>query len=132
MSVNKYNPSTGNLKRYDGTMVDSTPTQNSGNPVSSGGVFTALDDCAHKFETVTFSDTKNVGAEETGYISKNANIPSGYSIVGATVHASHTDVFATYGGTDSSGNVYIFYHNFGSSARNGEVFYWQLILEKTS
>ena len=42
MSVNKYNSTTGNLERLDGYTVDSTPTQNSGNPVSSGGVFTAL------------------------------------------------------------------------------------------
>ena len=43
MSVNKYNSTTGNLERRDGYIVDSTPTQNSGNPVSSGGVYTALD-----------------------------------------------------------------------------------------
>ena len=42
MSVNKYNSATGNLKRYDGVMVDGAPTSGSGNPVSSGGVFTAL------------------------------------------------------------------------------------------
>ena len=42
MSVNKYNSTTGNLERLDGYTVDSTPTSGSGNPVSSGGVFTAL------------------------------------------------------------------------------------------
>lgn len=42
MSVNKYNSTTGNLERLDGYTVDSTPTSGSGNPVSSGGVYSAL------------------------------------------------------------------------------------------
>ena len=42
MSVNKYNSTTGILERLDGCTVDSTPTSGSGNPVSSGGVYNAL------------------------------------------------------------------------------------------
>lgn len=63
MSVNKYNSTTGNLERLDGYTVDSTPTQNSGNPVSSGGVFTALDGKVDKGDeiSVTADGTKNLG-----------------------------------------------------------------------
>lgn len=54
MSVNKYNSTSGELERIDSIVsVDSAPTSGSTNPISSGGVYTAL---ANKQDTLTFDD----------------------------------------------------------------------------
>ena len=80
MSVNKYNPATGNLKRYDGTMVDSTPTQNSGNPVSSGGVYSALEGKQDKADEgyVDIDVSQQVITSGHESINITTDIPSGY------------------------------------------------------
>ena len=57
MSVNKYNSTTGNLERLDGYTVDSTPTSGSGNPVSSGGVYTALQEVLSKYPGAGFHNS---------------------------------------------------------------------------
>ena len=98
MSINKNE--NGTLTRLDGqTLVDANPTQNSTRPVSSGGVFTALDGKVSKTgdETIagvkTFSDGISLGTEyvdisiagltlrSDGYTEKDftSDVPSGYS-----------------------------------------------------
>ena len=93
MSVNKYNSTTGNLERLDGYTVDSTPTSGSGNPVSSGGVFTAL---AGKLDKtggtvsgdLTVSGNFTMGTDELKMVNSTCGIsytmPSGvFNIEGA-------------------------------------------------
>ena len=82
MSVNKYNSTTGNLERLDGYTVDSTPTQNSGNPVSSGGVYSALEGKLDK-----------TGGTVSGDLTVSGNFTMGtdeLKMVGSTCGISYT------------------------------------------
>ena len=72
MSVNKYNPATGNLKRYDGTMVDGTPSTN---PVGSGAVYTALQSKANTSDLGTAAakgSTDTVSSGSTDLVESGA------------------------------------------------------------
>ena len=110
--VNLTNISDGQLLRYNGTSqewenigIDTTPTQNSTNPVSSGGVYTSLGEkqSTYSADSTTWDTTPTNGSTKPVTSGGVYSAIPALSYVGMVIHSTtlntEAKVKAYYGGT---------------------------------